>query len=512
MNKRQILINAIMSIIQVIIIGGTLFILYKFLLITIGVEQLGIWSLVLATTSVTKIADFGISASVVKFVAKYIARGENENVSNIIQTATFSVAIFVGFFLLIGYPIAKGILRLIISYGSFPIALSVLPYAFLALWSMVVTSIFQAGLDGCQRIDLRSFLLMGGAIIHLILCFIFAPRYGLIGVAYASVVSNIIILFSSWFLLRKLLPLLPILPYKWNKYLFKEIVGYGINFQIISVSTMLYDPITKALLSKFGGLSVVGYYEMASRMIIQFRALIVSANQVLVPVIAGFKEKTPEKIKSVYLISYQLFFYLAVPLYSLILICIPIISQLWIGYYERTFVIFAILLSIGWFFNTLNVPSYFSYLGIGELRWNLMGHVIIGLLNFGVGFLLGIFYDGIGVVIGWVFSLILGSSIICLSYHIIYKIPLTELLPNASKKIVIACLFSILFSYIIRYTLSYKLDTFILNGIIIFLFCIIIFIPLWFHPMKRCLMEWATYELLNRNIEGYYKNDKYMSK
>ena len=87
-----------MSVIQVVIIGGTLFILYKFPLITIGVEQLGTWSLVLATTSVTKIADFGISASIVKFVAKYIARGENENVSNIIQTAIFSVAIFVGFF------------------------------------------------------------------------------------------------------------------------------------------------------------------------------------------------------------------------------------------------------------------------------------------------------------------------------------------------------------------------------------------------------------------------------
>lgn len=502
MNKRQILINAIMSVIQTIVIAAVLFILYKFLLFTIGVTQLGIWSLVLATTSVTQIANFGLSGSVIKFVAKHISREENEDVSAIIQTATISVTIFMGVFLLIGYPIAKWVLGLVVPYKSLTLALSILPYAFLALWIMAITSIFQAGLDGCQRIDKRCLLLMGGAIINLILCFIFVPRYGLIGVAYARIIQNIIILFSSWFLLRKYLPLINILPYKWNKNIFKEIIGYGINFQIISISVMFYDPITKALLSKFGGLSVVGYYEMASRMINQFRALIVSANQVLVPVIAGFKEKTPEKIKSVYLFSFQLIFYLAVPLYSLVLICIPIISQLWIGYYEKTFVIFAILLSIGWFFNTLNVPSYFSYLGIGELRWNLISHVITGLLNFGVGFLLGIFYDGIGVVIGWVFSLILGSSIICLSYHIIYKIPLTELLPNASKKIVIACLFSILFSYIIRYTLSYRLETFILNGIIIFLFCIIIFIPLWFHPMKRYLMDWITCELLNNKCKS----------
>lgn len=506
MNKRQILVNAIMSVIQTVVIAGVLFILYKFLLSTIGVERLGIWSLVLSSTSITQIASFGLSGSVVKFVAKYIAREENKNVSGIVQTAAISIAIFVGVFLLISYPIIKYILKLIVTYEFLPLALSILPYAFLSFWILVITSIFQAGLDGCQRIDYRCLLLMGGAIIHLILCFVFAPRYGLIGVAYARVISNITIFLCSWFFLRKLLPLLPILPCKWNKYLFKEIIAYGINFQIISFASIFYDPITKALISKFGGLSVVGYYEMASKMIQQFRALIVSASQVLVPVIADLKEKTPEKIKSVYLNSYQLIFYLAVPLYSIIIICIPTISQLWIGHYEKTFIIFGMLLSIGWFFNTLNVPSYYSYLGIGELQWNVISSIIIGLLNFAVGFVLGMFYDGIGVVIGWIFSLILGSSIIYLSYHIKYKIPLSELLPNASKKIVLICLFSILFSYLIRYTLSYKLDIFTLNVIIILLFSMIIFIPLWFHPKRRYLTEWITTELLNKDIKSNCEN------
>jgi len=498
LQKRQTLKNAIMSIVQTIIIGVTLFILYKFLLTTIGIEQLGIWSLVLAITSVTKIAEFGLSASIVKFVAKYIARGKNENVSNIIQTATFSVAIFVGILLLIGYPIVKGILRLVISYEFFPIALSILPYAFLSLWFMAVTSIFQAGLDGCQRIDLRSFLLMGGAIIHLILCFIFAPRYGLIGVAYAIVISNIIILFSSWFLLRRCLPLLPIFPYKWKMNLFKEIVSYGINFQIISVTAMCYDPITKALLSKFGGPSLVGYYEMASRMVLQFRALIVSANQVLVPVIADLKEKTPEKINLVYLTSYRLLFYLSVPLYSLIIVCIPIISQLWIGRYERTFIVFGILLTIGWCFNTLNAPSFFINLGIGELRWNMISSIVIALLNIGLGFLFGIYYDGLGVVIAWVFSLALGSSIVYLSYHINHNIPLIELIPKESRIIIVTCLAGILSSILIYQKFYYSFNIFTLNTIILLLFLTIVIVPFWRHPMRKYLLKWLTKELLTK--------------
>ena len=497
-----------MSVVQTIVIAGVLFLLYKFLLFTIGVKQLGIWSIVLSTTSVTQIANFGLSGSVIKFVAKYLSREENENVSGIIQTTTIFVTIFMGIFLLIGYPIIRYILSFIISPESLHLALAILPHAFLIIWIMAITSIFQAGLDGCQRIDNRTLLLMGGAIINLLLCFIFAPRYGLIGVAYARIIQSIIILFSSWFLLRKYLPLLPILPYRWDNNLFKEIIGYGINFQIISIFRIFYDPITKSLLSKFGGLSIVGYYEMASKMIQQFRALIVSANQVLVPAIADLNEKDPKKINSVYLSSYQLLFYITVPMYSFILISIPIISQLWIGHYERTFVIFGILLSIGWFINTLNAPAYFAYSGIGELRWNVISHVITGILNFSLGFLLGIFYNGTGVVIGWALSLILGSTIVCLSYHAKYKIPLSELLPNASKKIAIISLFSILFSYILRYKLRYKFDILVLDTIIIFIFLIIIFIFLWFHPIKKNLVDWITREFLNKNRDNNFINKR----
>ena len=498
MQKRQILINAITSIVRVIIIGVVFFILYRFLLNTIGVKQLGIWSLVLATTSVTQIANFGLGGSVVKFVAKYVAREENKRVSGIIQTAAISVGVFVGLTLLICYPIAKLVLRLVIPNESFPLALSILPYAFFALWFMVVTSIFHAGLDGYQRIDLRSTLLMGGAILHLLLCFIFAPKYGLMGVAYARVIQNITVLFSSWFLLKRCLPLLPIFRFKWNKSLFKEIIGYGLNYQIISISSMFYDPLTKALLSKFGGLSMVGYFEMASKMIQQLRLLIVSANQVLFPAIANLKEKTPEKIQSVYLTSYQLVFYLGLPLFSLIIVCTPLISELWIGYYESIFVTFGVLLAIGWFLNTLSAPAYYANLGIGELRWNVVSYITITLGNAILGFLLGMLYGGIGVVVACIVSLAVGGSIIYLSYHIRHKIPLAELLPKASKLIMIACLVSVISALIIQNRLNHSLSTIGINSIKILSFSIIVFFPLWLHPMRRRLVGWLTNELLKK--------------
>ncbi|MGC8888266.1 MAG: polysaccharide biosynthesis C-terminal domain-containing protein, partial [Verrucomicrobiia bacterium] len=109
MQKRRVFINAIMSLVQIVLVAGVLFFLYRFLLKTIGVEQFGIWSLVLSTTSVLQVANFGLSGSVVKFVAKYMAREEYNNVSEVIQTAVISIALIVGFSLILWFPLIKWI-------------------------------------------------------------------------------------------------------------------------------------------------------------------------------------------------------------------------------------------------------------------------------------------------------------------------------------------------------------------------------------------------------------------
>lgn len=502
MQKRTIFINAIMSLVQIVLISIVLFILYRFLLNTIGVEKLGIWSLVLATTSVTQIANMGLSGSVVKFVAKYVAREEPESVSKVIQTATLSIAVSIGIILLAVYPLIKWILAIVISSESLSLALEILPFSLFALWILMIASIFNAGLDGCQRIYLKNILLIVGTLFYFFLALMLTPTYGLIGLAYAQVAQNTMIFLCSWILLKRYIAPLPIIPYQWDKNTFKEIIVYGINFQVISVTTMFYDPITKALLSKFGGLSFVGYYEMANKMVQQFRALIVSANQVLVPAIANLKERLPEKIRSVYLTSYQLLFYLSLPLYSLVIICTPLISEIWIGHYERIFVIFSFLLSIGWFFNTVAGPAYFANLGTGMLRWNVIGHIAIAVLNAVMGLSLGVLYDGIGVVVGWVISLAIGSSMIYLTYHLRHKIPLIELIPKASRLIIMVCLVGVTVSLLIQNRLNQVNSLLPFNYIMIFLFSTIIFIFLWFHPMRKRLKGWITNDLLNREAKA----------
>ena len=495
MQKRQLLNNSILSILQIIVISGTLLLLYRLLLNTIGIEQFGIWSTVLAISSVSQLTNLGLSGSIVKFTAKYIARKEPESISKVIQTAVLSSAVFTGIILIISYPLIKLGIGLIIPHDSIQYAAEIMPHALLAVWTMLITGIIQGGIDGYQRIDIRSFLLMGGAIFNLLLCFALVPAYGLLGAAYARVIQSVTLLLSSWFFLRKLLPILPVVPFRWNKSTFKEIIGYSFNFQIISVATICYEPATKLLMSKFGGLSMTGYFEMASRLIQQLRSFIISANQVLVPAIADLKERSPEKIVSLYKKSYQLLFYISFPLFSIIIICIPVISELWIGYSEKTFITFATLLAVGWFLNTLASPAYFTYLGTGKLSWNVLAHITIGILNIGLGIILGLFYNGIGVITAWILSLSMGSSIIYLSYHLKNQIPFNELLPQTSILIATTCI-SIIFISKIMYS---NLHTSQLTFMLTLSYTIIILIPVWLHPMRKQLTLWVTDALLNKD-------------
>ena len=497
MKRRQVILNAATSAIQVVITGAVLFLLYRFLLRNIGIEQLGIWSVVLGTSSLAHIANIGLSGSVVRFVARFLATGEREKVAEVIQTATISIAVLVGIFLLIAYPFAAWFLTVIIDERHVSEALAILSYSFLSLWISAVGSILQGGLEGCHRIDIKNYVLTGSAILYLMLSFALVPIYGLVGLAVAQVIEAGVSSVTSFALLRFLVYRAPIRLWIWDRAVFREMLSYGVNFQIISVASMLFEPATKAMLSKFGGLAMVGYYEMSSRMIRQFRSLIISANRVLVPTVADLNERDASLLSGLYESSYKLLFYLVLPTFSFVIVLLPVISEFWIGYYEKEFIYAATSLCLGWFFNMLAGPAYFFNLGTGHLRWNTVAHLVIAFLNIGLGVALGVFYAGRGVVLAFVISLLVGSMMIIASYHNRHHISLRRLVPRESIEAGLANLVGIAVAATIYYMLRESLGLGVVSGIIIISFLAVILIPSWTHPQRKRISYWLSMEFLH---------------
>ncbi len=492
MRQKQIFWNAATTIAQVIGTACALFVLYRFLIRSMGVERLGIWSLVLATTSVVTLANQGFSTSIVKFVAKYVAHGEAESVSVLIQTALLSTAAALTVLCIALYPAAHWILKLVLPAARLAEAYAILPYAFFSLWINIAGSILLAGLAGHELITHRNYVVLGGSGLYLVLAFVLVPRYSLLGLAYAQTAQTGACFVATWILLRRTIPQLPFVPHRWDRALFREMCGYGLHFQFITASQAAREPVTKALLAKFGGLAMTGMYDMASRWVFTFRELIVQANLVLVPTISGLRERDPAAIPAVYRASYRLVFFLGVPAFAFLVTVSPIVSHIWLGRYEPVFVTFVALLAAGWLVNILSNPAYVVDLGTGALRWVSIGCACTAILNPALGYFAGRFFGGVAVVAVSALTLMLGYAIVLAAYHLQNRARFRELLPQNSGGIVAASAAGLLiflpyFSRAGIHTLiSVRMGSGLMAAVVL-----MIILPMWVHPMRKRLLSWV---------------------
>lgn len=491
MKRRQILLNALTTSFQIACNAAILFVLYRFLVRSIGLDGLGIWSLVLATTSVVALANQGFSTSIVKFVAKYVAREATPDVSALVQTAEISLGATLGVILVALFPAAKWVLALVLPRANLAAADAILPYAVASLWMNATASVLQAALAGHELITECNYVDLSGSVLYLLLAFAWVPSRGLLGLGYAQLAQAAACFFTLWILLKRRVAHFPLLPRKWSRLLFREIACYGAHFQLITASQAIREPVTKALLTKFGGPGMTGLYDMAARWVVTWRELIAQANQVLVPTVSSLQESDPAAIPDVYDRSYRLVFYLAVPAFVFLVVVSPIVSAVWLGRYESIFVEFVALLAAGWLVNVLSNPAYVVDLGTGALRWVSVGCLLTAILNASIGLACGKIFGGAAVVVASVASLVAGYAVILAAYHIENRVSFRALIPPASSGILIvsAAVAVVFFPFFCAGRTDSLFSTRVVLGLGAVLLTMIV--PMWIHPLRRRVWNWV---------------------
>ena len=335
----------------------------------------------------------------------------------------------------------------------------------------------------------------GDPAFYLVLAFLLVPRYSLLGLAYAQTAQTGACFLATWILLRRTIPELPFVPHRWDRGLFREMCGYGLHFQFITASQAAREPVTKALLAKFGGLAMTGIYDMASRWVFTFRELIVQANLVLVPTISGLREREPEAIPAVYRASYRLVFFLGVPAFAFLLAVSPIVSWVWLGHYEPMFVLFVGLLAAGWLVNILSNPAYVVDLGTGALRWVSIGCACTAILNPALGYFAGKYFGGAAVVAVSAFAVDSGLRRLCwrpITWRITCRSgswrqrTARELCLRAWRD------WLIFLPYFSRTGIHSLVSVRIASGLVAAVLMMII-LPMWVHPMRKRLVQLGVF-------------------
>lgn len=410
MKNKKTLINVITSGGQIALIGIIYYFLYRFLLDELGVKLLGVWSVVMSTSSVANIADLGIATSMVRFVSLYEHKNNLERIPKLIFTGVvLNVVIFIPICLLI-WPVAYFLLGNIIEADYVDLARQLLPFSLICVLINSLAGVYGSILDGFRKNYIRNSIFSFSSLLFLFLTMWSVKKYGLIGVVWSQVLqSSLSLILCIIFSIR----VIRFNPFKWNwsRTIFKEIFNYGIKFQLTSITGILNEPVTKMLLSKFGGLAFTGYYEMANKLVMQIRGVIVNANQSLMPLMVkeSVSESNNQSKYSILSISFAGVFVISLISLSVINILSPYISKIWIGHEEPIFVNVLLIVSICMFINLLSAPIYFTLLSRDKLMPIIISQSLMAGINITLGYLLGMYFSGFGIVFTWMIVVLVGS-------------------------------------------------------------------------------------------------------
>jgi O-antigen/teichoic acid export membrane protein len=479
--------NATANVLQMLIGATLLFVLYHYINKSLGVDKLGVWSVVLATASASRLADLGLSAGVTRFVARNLALALPGKAAQVVETAVLSLSALLALILVGMYPFLGKLLPYLFDKEYLPQALDLVPYALVSLWMTMVASVAQSGLDGCQRMVPRAVLVVLGQGLMVVIAFALVPKFGLLGLAWAQIGQGVFLMVVGWLMLRRHLRKLSFAPWRWHPAAFREMLSYGANVQVANVLMLLFDPLTKALMAKFGGPTNAGYFEIANQVVLRARALIVAANQAIVPRIAHLLENDAVQLPLLYCGNMRLLVLVALPSYTLLFAWGGMLSQMIIGTEQAQFIFLLQICALAWLVNTFASPAYFVNMGTGSVGLNTLSHVAMGILNLVLGLVLGEGYGAGGVAWSYAIALIFGSMLLITVFQMRHTILWRELLLVEHLPLLCVCLLVSLYSTTGHDFIKLRLSNYQSWSIAVLFPLFLVSAAVWIHPLRGIL-------------------------
>lgn len=490
-SRRGVLRNGAMAALQVVVVGVSLFVLYRVILGTVGIDRLGIWSLVLATTSIGRMAQLGVGHGVVRFVSREQALANPRGVCEVIDTAAIATMVLAGLGALALYPLARWYVSFTVTPELVAEAMPLLPWALGSLTLALLTGVFESGLDGMHRLDLRTVPAMATTVVYSGVAIALVPTFGLRGLAMAQVAQAALSLVVTRALLGVVVPDLAVLPSHWSRARLRQLLGFGLSVQAMNVGVLLFDPLTKALISRAGVLGTVGWYEMASRMVMQLRALAASAVEALVPAVSHLGEQDRGAMKIAYVDATRAVVFLVPPATAATVTIVPLVAEVWIGHAQPDFHAFAYALTLSMLPTLVAVPAYYSNIALGHLRPNGAG---VAVILFGTP-LLGAPLSGVlgplGAVLGFCVSLVLGHAIMLVAFHRREGIPIGAIVPNGTLVLSLASAVAGIAAALLYFRLAAEPSAAQRATAVIAASTAVLVPAIWLNPFRRELQGWV---------------------
>lgn len=240
-----------------------------YLILKLGAERYGIWSLAFSLVGYYALVDLGFRSAAVRYAAHFRALGKNESVNELVNTLlvyfSLAAAALVGLTLLV-WQRADRMFHVPPEHHNEFAWLVLL--AGLNLSAGVIGSLFSGCVEGFHRFDVSNHILVVSFGARSAGWFILlATGRGLIALGAWALLTNVaLVLMFVWAFFR-MFPTLRLSPRWATMRMFRETAAYGSQTFLAGVSMRITEQITPLLIGHYRPIPDVGYYAFPLRLL-----------------------------------------------------------------------------------------------------------------------------------------------------------------------------------------------------------------------------------------------------
>lgn len=307
--------------------------LSPYILHHLGDEAFGLWVLIFAITGYYGLFDLGIRSSIVRYVAKHSAKGENEELSRLINTAFFTYSAIGAVAILVTITVsyyAGAIFR--IPGNSVALARWLLLMVGSAVALGFPLGIFGGILEGLQRFYVLNFNSMISTLVRASLIVI-ALRHGrgLLTVALITVSLPLVTAMVNATVVLRILPLRFGLSYL-NRESLKRIASYSGTTFVIIVASRLRFKTDAMVIGTFVSSAAITYFTIGSRLVDYAGEVVSSLAQIFVPM-SSQSDATGDLVglRRIFVAGNRACAFIIFPMAAILIILGKSVIEAWVG-------------------------------------------------------------------------------------------------------------------------------------------------------------------------------------
>lgn len=341
------------------------FIGYRLVVQQGGTTALGLWASLSAAIYVIRLGDVGMGSAAERHIAALDASQFPAKARGYLNTAFLLNAILFILLATVGWALFNWKIDWVVPGDSATQAeaLAILPLMLAGFIVSNLSTVVTGGLRGLHIGYQTAYLSIAGGLLQMGIVLALVPSLGVAGLAWGQLVQYTFTGIVAWTLFTRHLrqyankSVLPLPPNN-STHLLRELLSFSLKAQAVNLANGLLEPASKLVVAHSAGISALGIYEIAYKLIALPRNAVVSGVLSITPALTNLLKAEPKEARKLYHKSKKTVALGGGAVILLTLAISPIASSLLINHPDRTLLELSAILAFGFWLNTIGATAY----------------------------------------------------------------------------------------------------------------------------------------------------------